>query len=102
MSDIKFFVPKRETIPTDLRLYFDDVYVRYERIEDGFKFMVDCEDENKAMNIVKEIVKRIEYEQDELQLGVSWRTVSLEIKQQNERYKFGTIIEWKYRIRDSY
>lgn len=32
MSEIRFYIPENETIPTDLRVYVDDVYVDYERI----------------------------------------------------------------------
>lgn len=59
MSEIRFYIPKDETIPTGLRLYVGDVYVFYERIPHGFLFYVDLVDEEKAMDIVKEIVTKI-------------------------------------------
>ena len=102
MSEIRFYIPKDETIPTDLRLDVDGVYVKYERIEGGFTFHVFLDDKEKAMEVVNEIVKRMVWEHDESQHDVSWRTVSLEVVPQNERYKIGTMIEWKYRVRDSY
>ena len=101
MSEIKFYIPKDETIPTDLKLYVDDVYVKYERIDGGFRFVL-LDDEEKAMEVVNEIVQKMIREHDESQHSVSWRTVSLEVVPQEERYKIGTIIEWKYRVRDSY
>ena len=52
MSEIKFYIPKDETIPTDLRLYVGDVYVHYERIRNGFRFHVSVDDENKAIKIL--------------------------------------------------
>lgn len=102
MSDIKFYIPNDETIPTELRLYVGDVYVTYERTKGGFTFSILLDDEEKAMEVAKEIVQKMIREHDESQHGVSWRTVSLEVIPQEERYKIGTLIEWKYRVRDSY
>ena len=101
-SDIRFYIPENETIPTALRLYVGDVYVTYERIHGGFRFSIDTKDEAEAMEIAKKIVQRMKSEHDESQHGVSWRTLSLEIVPQDERYKINTIIDWKYRVRDSY
>lgn len=102
MADIRFYIPNNETIPTDLRLYVDDVYVTYKRIIGGFLFRISLDDEEKAMEVAKAIVQQIIREHDESQHGVSWRTVSLEIIPQEERYRIDTAIEWKYRVRDSY
>ena len=102
MSEITFFIPKCETVPTDLRLYVDDVYVMYERIDGGFAFSIMLDDEAEAMEVAKKIVSRMIYEHDEPQHGVSWRTISLEVIPKNERYRIGTLIHWKYRVRDSY
>lgn len=102
MADIRFYIPEDETIPTDLRLYVDDVYVVYARIQGGFRFWISLDDEKKAMEVAKEIVWQMEKDHDESQHGVSWRTISLEVFPQEERYKIGTIIDWKYRVRDSY
>ena len=93
MSEIKFYIPKNETIPTDLRLYVDDVYVEYERVQNGFRFYISLEDEQQAM---------MKQERAESEHGVSWRTVSIEVVPQDERYKISTIVEWKYRVRDSF
>jgi hypothetical protein len=41
-------------------------------------------------------------EHDESQHGVSWRTVSLEVVPQDERYRIDTVVDWIYRVRDSY
>lgn len=102
MSEIKFYIPNDETIPTDLRLYVDDVYVTYERTKGGFTFHILLDDEEKAMEVAKEIVQKMIREHDESQYGVSWRTVSLQVIPQEDRYKIDTLIEWKYRVRDSY
>ena len=102
MADIRFYIPKHETIPTDLRLYVDDVYVTYEAIDHGFRFYVLLDDEKKAMKVVEQIVAQIKHEHDEPQHGVSWRTLSLEVVPQDDRFFFETVIEWKFRVRDSY
>ncbi len=102
MSDIRFYIPKDETIPTDLRLYVGDVYVTYQRIQDGFRFHILLDDEAEAMEIAKKIIHQMIMDHDESQHGVSWRTVAILVVPQEGRYKFGTIIDWKYRVRDSY
>lgn len=102
MSDIKFYIPSDETIPTDLRLYVGEVFVKYERIKGGFRFYISLYDDEQAMKVAEEIVQQMILEHDESQHGVSWRTVSLEVVPQDARYKVGTIIDWKYRVRDSY
>ena len=102
MSDIEFYVPKGETIPTDLRLYVGDEYVIYKRIEGGFRFLVYLDDEDRAMEVVEKIVSVMIQEHDESEHGVSWRTVSLKVVPQEDRYKIGTMIDWVYRVRDSY
>lgn len=102
MSDIKFYIPKDETIPTDLMLYVDDVYVKYHRIKNGFRFEILLDDETEAMKIAEKIVERMTLEHDEAQHGIFWRTKSLVVIHQEERYKIGTIIDWEYYVRDSY
>lgn len=101
MSDIRFYIPKDESIPTDLRLYVGDVYVRYERIEGGFAFHIMTEDEKLAMTIAEEIVEKMKWEHDESEHGVSWQTISLDIVPQEERYKIDTLVEWKHRARST-
>ena len=102
MSDIRFYIPKSETIPTDLRLYVDDVYVKYHRIDDGFLFEILLDDETEAMKVAERIVGRMKHEHDEPEHGASWRTVSLRVVPQEDRFKIGIWVEWKYRVRDSY
>ena len=102
MSDIKFYIPKNETIPTGLRLYVGDVYVEYERISGGFRFYISIDDEERALEIARKIVEQLKRDHDESEHGVSWRDVSLTVIPQEEWYKVGTYIEWKFRVRDSY
>lgn len=99
---IEFYMPKGETIPTDLRLKVDGDQIKYERSKNGFLFKTLIDDEEKAFETVHEIVKQIEIEHDESEHGVSWRTVSLSVVPQEERYKIGTWVRWEYRVRDSY
>ena len=102
MSNIEFFIPIDETIPTDLRLFVDDVLVTYHRIDNGFRFEILLDDEEEAMKVAEQIVSKMKFEHDEAQHGVSWRTKSLVVIHQDERYKIGTIIDWEYYVRDSY
>ena len=102
MSEIKFYIPKNETIPTDLRLYVGDIYVHYERIKSGFRFHILVDDEDKAIDVAKEITDKMKLEHDESQHGVSWRTISLAVVPQDERYRIDTVVDWIYRVRDSY
>jgi len=102
MSEIKFYIPKNETIPTDLRLYVGDIYVNYERIKSGFRFHIWVDDEDKAIDVAKEITDKMKLEHDESQHGVSWRTISLAVVPQDERYRIDTVVDWIYRVRDSY
>jgi hypothetical protein len=112
INKIQFYIPKDERIPTDLRLcvrrsaekevLVDDVYVTYRRIESGFLFIISLKDEEEAMRIAEDIVQVMKEDHDESQHGVSWRTVSLSVIPQEERYRIDTLVEWKYRVRDSY
>lgn len=102
MSNIRFYIPKNESVPTDLRLYVDDVYVKYNRIDNGFRFDVLLEDHVEAMKVVEKIIEKIKSEHDEPKHGVSWRTKTLKFVQQDERYRISTIIDWTYYVRDSY
>ena len=102
MSDIRFYIPQDESIPTDLRLYVGENHVKYERTTNGFLFKTLIDDEDDAMKVVEQIVNKMKSEHDESEHGVSWCTISLAVVQQDERYKIGTWVEWKYRVRDSY
>lgn len=100
MSDIKFYIPKSETIPTELRLYVDDVYVTYERTNYGYDFHILLDDKGEALEVAKKIANKMIYENEEPQHGVSWRTISFEVF--TDPYGIGTTVRWKYRVRDSY
>lgn len=100
MSNIRFFIPSYETIPTDLMLYVDDVYVAYKRIDKGFLFDVFLDDEDEAMKIAKKITDQMEREHDGSQYGASWQTVSLKVIPQDDPFKIDTQVEWIYRMEE--
>jgi hypothetical protein len=100
MSDIKFFIPKGQTIPIVLELKVDDVSVTYERIEGGFEFWVWVGDRGKAVEIVEEIVAKIKSEHDDPKHFVTWRTTSIDVLEVSERYGY-VRIWWKFYIRDA-
>jgi redox-regulated HSP33 family molecular chaperone len=102
MSEIRFYIPQNESIPTDLRLYVGENYVEYKRTANGFLFKTFIDDEDDAMQVVQQIVNKMKSEHDESSHGISWRTISLAVVPKDERYKIGTWVEWKYRVRDSY
>ena len=98
--DIKFYIPSYETIPTELRLKVDNIDVYYKRIKGGFEFVIYTESDEKAMEIAEEIAQIMIRDHDESEHGVSWRTVSMELIPQD--WEWRKVIEWKYRVRESY
>lgn len=100
MSEIKFFIPKGQTIPTVLELRVDDISVTYERIKGGFEFCVWIGDRNKAVEIVEEIVAKIKSEHDDPKHFVTWRTTSIDVLEVSERYGY-VRIWWKFYVRDA-
>ena len=101
--DIKFYIPKYETIPTGLRLYVDGTYVRYEHLpgEFGYDFIFGSDMTlEHAMDITKKLANIMcsqSYDH-----GSQWRITSIEEVEQEGHYKIGHIIRVKFRIRDSY
>lgn len=61
---IEFYIPKGETIPTNLRLKVDGSLIKHEQIKNGFLFEMLINDEEKALEIVRKIVKQIKREHD--------------------------------------
>jgi len=99
---IEFYVPKSEKVPTQLRLYVDGHYVRYNRLDNalGYDFMFLSEvNADEAIALTKEIAAVMcnqSYDH-----GVQWRVVSMEVLEQEERYKIGEIIRVIFRARDA-
>ena len=96
--NIKFL--QNNKIPLVLALDVDGTRVYYERKKGGsFEFIVEFATEEKAMEIVKEVIQVIKSEHEEPHHGVTWETTSLEVTDSSERYQY-VIIVWKYRVRD--
>ena len=96
--NVKFL--QQNKIPLVLALDVDGTRVYYERkTNDSFVFTVEYATEEKAMEIVKEVIRVIKSEHEEPHHGVTWRTISLEVTEASERYHY-VIIAWKYRVRD--
>ena len=98
--NIEFYIPKDQKIPTDLRLKVDDIDVYYERIKGGFRFYVYVDLDETALEIVKAITEQMIFDHDESQHGVSWRTLSFEVT--SDKWGLRRIVDWRYRVRDSY
>ena len=88
---IEFIMQNGETIPTDLMVRVDGETVTYERIFSGYRFYLLTMDEAKAMEVVNQIIAVMVREH-------AWRTESLRVVPQEERYRIGTKIDWKYRM----
>ena len=95
--NIKFL--QQDKIPLRLILDVDGQHVYYEKQGGSIVFKMYSISKEKAMEIVKEVVKVIESEQGEHEHGVTWRTVSLEVTEANEMCDY-IEITYKYRIRD--
>lgn len=97
--NIKFF--QDDKVPLRLILDVDGQRVYYEKQGGSIVFKMYSISEEKAMEIVQEVVKVIEFEQGEPEHGVTWRTVSLEVTEANEMCDY-VEITYNYRIRDSW
>ena len=101
--NIQFYIPKSQTIPTQLRVLVDGHHVYYDPVPDGFGYdfqFFSNETEEEAMKIVDELASIMcsqSYDH-----GSQWRVVSKEVVQQEERYRCGVIIRVMFRVRDSY
>lgn len=96
--NIKFLQDNK--IPLVLALDVDGTRVYYEHKKGGpFEFVVEFATEEKAMEIVKEVIQVIKSEHEEPNHGVTWVTTSLEVEEVSERYDY-VVITWKYRVRD--
>lgn len=101
--DIKFYIPKSQTVPTQLRVVADGHHVYYDKVPDGFGYdfqFFGGVTEEEASKIVDEIVSIMcnqSYDH-----GSEWRVDSKEVVKQEERYYCGPIIRVMFRVRDSY
>ena len=100
---IEFYVPDDEPIPLIFRLMVDGKQVHYEEIKAdeperiAYKFYVYNDDIDEGMEIVKDIVRKMEWQSEEF--GQSWRLVDLVFMEGGLTYN-GYIAT--FRVRDSY
>jgi hypothetical protein len=97
---IQFWIPSDQHVPTDFWLIVENTKVRYEKIKNGFQFEIYESNQEKANEIVCEIITQILIDHDETQHGVSWRTVSIE--EVPTTWIGCHVYDWHYRVRDSY
>ena len=100
--EIRFYKPVHETIPTELRLYAGDVYVTYEKILAGYRFRILTKDNTEALAIAADIAEVIIQDKSEPEHGVRLETESFKIVEEDERVSVGVVVDWTYRIRDSW
>ncbi len=109
MSNIEFYIPEGEIIPTKLRLLVSkdegkDIQVHYKSLEESFGYnfeLYDITSEEEAENIVKEIAQKMcnqSYDH-----GQEWRVeniekLSCEINYAFQKAEYNVL----FRIRDSY
>lgn len=100
--DVKFYIPKDETIPTQLRVKVDDKYdVYYDKSPEGFaydfRFFNDAKDHYET--ILDAIVSRMcsqSYDH-----GASWRETKREIIKPTEKWWDDLIVRVYFRVRDA-
>lgn len=97
---ITFYIPSDQIIPTDLRLKVGSVHILYERIPFGYKFTVYKSDDEKAKQIVDEVIRQMIIDSDGPETGTS--LVSVSIKEIPHAWSGAHAYEWIYRVRDSY
>lgn len=76
MSNIRFYIPEGQTIPTIMQAYVDETLVSYVRFEQYFLFFISGCDEENALCIANEIINCIIIENAD---GHVWSTDSIEI-----------------------
>lgn len=109
MSNIEFYIPEGETIPTKLRLLVNkdegkDIHVYYQRLEESFGYnfeLYNITSENEAEDIVKKVAQTMcnqSYDH-----GQEWRVeniekLSCEINFAYQKSEYNVL----FRVRDSY
>lgn len=100
---VKFYIPGGEVIPTKLRLFVGEKYVSYIRLNDQFGYDFEFnngETEAEAIELAKYLAQ-IMCDQS-YDHGQEWRVISVELVNQEKRFKIGEIVRVLFRIRDSY
>jgi hypothetical protein len=100
--EIKFYIPKDETIPTRLRLIVDGMHVYYEKVpnEFAYDFTLWGKARDNAIAIVDKLVRILcnqSYDH-----GAQWREVKREIVEEGTEEWEPITIRVFFRIRDTY
>lgn len=95
--NIRFYIPKDQIIPTNLRLKADNVDVFYERLGDGlgYEFEVFTTDTDLAKNIVDTIADLMcsqSYDH-----GAEWRVTYTKMIPQD----YSIVVQVRFRVRDA-
>lgn len=103
-SEIKFYIPEDQIIPTKLRLKKDKVHIYYTRLNNkfGYEFeLYELDSEEQGEEIVKEtanIMCNQSYDH-----GQEWRVVSIDcIEFNDENWRKSGKWQVEFRIKDSY
>lgn len=105
MSDhsVSFYIPSSEIIPTKLRLLVDGKHISYTRLSGQFGYDFEFnngETEAEAVEMAEYLAKVMCYQSYDH--GQEWRVTSVELVDQEKRFKIGEIVRVLFRIRDSY
>lgn len=104
-SNIKFYMPEDQLIPTRLRLKKGKVHIYYERLYDkfGYEFeLYELDNEEQGEKIVREIADMMCVQSYDH--GQEWRIVNIKCVEFNDNGFLGKNGKWQaeFRIRDSY
>lgn len=97
------YIPASEIIPTKLRLLVDGKLVSYSRLKDTFGYDFEFnngETEDEAVGMAEYLAWVMccqSYDH-----GQEWLVTSVELVDQEKRFKIGEIVRVLFRIRDSY
>lgn len=97
----EFYIPKDEVVPTRLRLKADGRDVFYEHAQSCFGYIFEVLDatDEEAIEVATSIAHIMENQSYDH--GVSWRIVSVELLEQDERYRIAPRVLVKFRVRDA-
>lgn len=102
-----FYIPKSQTIPTDLRLKGEGVDIKYEKLPDafGYEFKVyhPGAEETPAVAPDRELVEDIAHQMCNqfFDHGASWRVTKIKMVHSAEKWWDCNIFHVLFRIRDA-
>ena len=99
---IEFYIPKDQTIPTQLRLKVDGLDVYYDKVNDAFTydFTLWGQARKNGTAIVDEIVRRLCNESYDH--GAEWRETKREVIEEGVEDWEPIVIRVYFRVKDSY